>query len=351
MQTGIENNHGQRRSGFELLRILAALGVLALHYNDSGVFDGLSKQVNLLVLNLNECFWAWPVDVFLMLSGYFSFRNKRVSLKKPAMLYVQLVVFRLLGSLIGALKSGSGLAPGKLLACFLPLNYFVVLFIAVYLISPWLNALYNCLDRDAKRRMILCLFAVFSLWAYAGDLLSAAIGLSMNFASPVSISGDISGHTVVNFALCYLIGAAIADDVITLKRPLPCFFAATAATMLFCLANGDDYVAISYCSPFVILQAVSLMCFFRTLDIGCVKWINMLGGASLSVYLTQIYLFGFFGRERFMWSRPYVLLAHILVSQISIYLVGFLVHIAYTGLTTPIFDRIWRKQNVDTEVS
>ena len=212
MQTGIENNHGQRRSGFELLRILAALGVLALHYNDGGIFDGLSKQVNLLVLNLNECFWAWPVDVFLMLCGYFSYQKKRVDLKKPTMLYVQLVVFRLAGSAIGVLRSGSGLAPGKLFACFLPLNYFVVLYIAVYLISPWLNALYNGLDRDAKRRMILCLFAVFSLWAYAGDLLSAAIGLSMNFASPVSISGDISGHTVVNFALCYLIGAAIAED-------------------------------------------------------------------------------------------------------------------------------------------
>ena len=93
MQTGIENNHGQRRSGFELLRILAALGVLALHYNDGGIFDGLSKQVNLLVLNLNECFWAWPVDVFLMLCGYFSYQKKRVDLKKPTMLYVQLVVF------------------------------------------------------------------------------------------------------------------------------------------------------------------------------------------------------------------------------------------------------------------
>lgn len=349
MQAGIENRHSQRQSGFELLRILAVLGVVALHYNDAGMFADLSKQINVLTLELNECFWAWSVDAFLMITGYFSYKKKRIDLKKPTMLYVQLVVFRQLGSAIDAWKSGTTLSLQAVLTNFLPINYFLMLYIAVYLLSPWLNALFNGLERAEKRKMLLTGFAVFSLWAYAADLLSVAIDINLNQASPVSIYGDISGHSVVCFVLCYLIGACIAEGVISVKRPLPCFFAATAATMLICLINGDNYVAISYCSPFVILQAASLMCFFRGLDIGCVKWINRLGAASFSVFLTQLYLFGFYGQERFMWSRPYVLLAHVAISQISILLVGFVAHVIYTSLTTPVFNRIWRKKTADVK--
>ena len=80
----------ERNSNLELLRIAAACGVIALHYNDMSI----ASQTNALALSMNECLWAWSVDVFLMISGYCSSRRMEIDWKKPVRLYVQLVFFR-----------------------------------------------------------------------------------------------------------------------------------------------------------------------------------------------------------------------------------------------------------------
>lgn len=58
-----------------------------------------------------------------------------------------------------------------LLFCVVPENYFVVLYIVLYLFSPFINRLLNCLDRRGKLLLGAMLFAVFSVWAYSVELL------------------------------------------------------------------------------------------------------------------------------------------------------------------------------------
>lgn len=68
----------ERNSAFDVLRILLALFVIALHFNnsrDGGAFvfaNGISREIVLLM----EAFAICAVNVFLMLSGYFLCERK-----------------------------------------------------------------------------------------------------------------------------------------------------------------------------------------------------------------------------------------------------------------------------------
>ena len=328
----------ERKSGIELLRIVAACGVIALHYNDMSI----ANQTNALALSMNECLWAWSVDVFLMISGYCSFRRQEIDWKKPVRLYVQLVFFRLFAALLTAFLTGE-LTVGGLLYSFVPINYFFSIYIAVYLVSPLLNRVSSGMERDQKRRALFLLLGIFSVWAYAVDLLSVPLDANLSQATPLSISGNISGHNVVNFALCYLVGAALGDGTITIPRPLLCFAASTAVILLLS-PYFSGYLATSYCSPFVILQAASALAFFASLKLGSVKWINRLAAACFTVYLTHLTLFAFIHRERFADARLRILFTHLVLCQIGLYLAGFLLHEVYTFLSEPVFRAIWKTE-------
>ena len=328
----------ERNSNLELLRIAAACGVIALHYNDMSI----ASQTNALALSMNECLWAWSVDVFLMISGYCSSRRMEIDWKKPVRLYVQLVFFRLFAALLTAFLSGK-LTVGELLYSFLPINYFFCIYIAVYLVSPLFNRLSSVMDRSQRRRALFLLLGIFSVWAYAVDLLSVPLDANLSQATPLSISGNISGHNVVNFALCYLVGAAIGDGTVTIPKPLLCFAASTAAILLLS-PYFSAYLATSYCSPFVILQAASALAFFASLKLGSVKWINRLAAACFTVYWTHLPLFAFSHREQFAEGRLRLLFAHLALCQIGLYLAGFLLHEVYTFLSEPVFRAIWKTE-------
>ncbi len=328
----------ERNSNIELLRIVAACGVIAMHYNDMNI----ANQVSAVALSVNEGLCSWSVDVFLMISGYCSFRRMEIDWKKPVRLYVQLVFFQLFAALLTAYLNG-GLTVGALLYSFLPINYFFCIYIAVYLVSPLMNRLSAPMEREQKRRALFLLLGIFSLWAYAVDLLSVILDANLSQATPLSISGNISGHNVVNFALCYLIGAALGDGTVKIPKPV-LWFAASTAVVLLLSPYFSSYLANSYCSPFVILQAASALSFFAALDLGRKKWINRLASASFTVYLTHLTLFVFIHRERFINGRLRVMFAHLLLCEIGLYLAGFVLHEVYVFLSEPVFRAIWKTE-------
>ena len=75
----------ERNSGIELLRILAAMGVIILHYNNAEIGGGLkySSGWNLLMLQLLQNTAICAVNVFVLISGYFLSRSGRRDCTKP----------------------------------------------------------------------------------------------------------------------------------------------------------------------------------------------------------------------------------------------------------------------------
>ena len=332
----------ERSSNIELLRIIAACGVIARHY-DNSLFLGSSKY---FVFDMCDCWFAWVVTAFFMISGYFSYRRMELEWSKPIKLYIQLVFFRILEVLLATLRTGKTV-PGDFLMSFVPLNYFFSLYIAVYLISPYLNRLFAALDPKQKRRGLLLAVGVFSIWAYAVDLLSVPLDTNLGMASPLSIAGNMSGYNVVNFSLCYLIGAAVGDGSLRIKKPLLCFAASTAAILLI-RPYFSTYLASSFCSPFVLLQTASILCLFHSWDIGSIGWINRLAGACFTVYLSHSMLMRFVRPESIYDAPTVVMCANLLFSVAALYLAGFLLHEAYVFLTAPLFRAIWKTEKKES---
>lgn len=75
----------ERNSGIELLRILAAMGVIILHYNNAEIGGGLKYAAGYhqLVLQLLQNTAICAVNVFVLISGYFLSRSGKRDCTKP----------------------------------------------------------------------------------------------------------------------------------------------------------------------------------------------------------------------------------------------------------------------------
>ena len=335
----------QRQSNMDLLRILATIGVIALHYNGIEEYGGFSlsqNEVNMTLLGLNECLWAWPVNVFIMMSGYFMYKREKVDIKKPVMLFVQLIVFQMLDYALEVSMGQRKFKIQALLFCIVPENYFVVLYIVLYLFSPFINRLFNSLDKRGKLLLGAMLFTVFSVWAYSVDLLELLLNRGLNQSSPVAFGGDAEGYSIVNFTMCYFIGALLGEGVLSFHRPAAMFVVATATNCVVCMAF-DPYSAAAYSNPLVIIQAASLLNAFSKLNIACSGFVTRLAGASFTVFLVHLILLRFCRIGQFANSDPLIMFAHIILCQIGLYAVSYVIHLIYTGITKPTWEKLWKR--------
>ena len=81
----------ERDSNIELLRILATLGVLFLHFNTASDSYALlnASGTNRVILYLLETVSICGVDLLVLISGYFMVNQSQCSLWKPIELIIQ----------------------------------------------------------------------------------------------------------------------------------------------------------------------------------------------------------------------------------------------------------------------
>ncbi|MDY6352142.1 MAG: hypothetical protein SPL57_03760, partial [Lachnospiraceae bacterium] len=86
---------GRRQSGIELLRILAATGVIVLHYNNPVIGGGLNtaEGINRGLLYFLEALNVCAVNVFVLINGFFDVEHQKRDLMKPLKLIVQVMLF------------------------------------------------------------------------------------------------------------------------------------------------------------------------------------------------------------------------------------------------------------------
>ena len=90
----------KRDIGIEILRMLAMLLIVCQHFlNHGGIYKNAGENVFLLHL-INQLF-APSVNIFVLISGYFSL-NSHFKWQKPAGLYLQVIFYLLLMPLVGA---------------------------------------------------------------------------------------------------------------------------------------------------------------------------------------------------------------------------------------------------------
>ena len=324
-----------RQSNMELLRILAAAGVIVLHFN-ARALAAAPPPGRYLLLGL-QLLSASSVNVFVMLSGYFLWRRERVSVHKPLSLLLQLVVCRLAMHGIELVLGSAEFTWEGLLLLVVPTDYFLVLYAALYLLSPYLNRVIALQDDRKLRRFLLLLLLVFSVWNYAGQLLSLLTGLSFTSGSTVGIKGAQDGYTIVNFILCYCVGAAIGRKSLTVRRPGLLLLGCLAAELL--LSRLGLYFSISYLSPFVICQAACAVLLAERVRFQS-RFVNFIAGAALSVYIIHMHLLARFDPASCAGRSLFGTAAYLAMTVAVIYAAGVAAQVLYTALARPIRRRL-----------
>lgn len=190
----------KRQANYELLRIIAMLMVVTLHYlNHTGMLPvpGEAAGAGRIMGMLMESFCIVAVNVYVLISGYFlveaGFKVKRV-----LVLICQILFYALLIPLI---MTGTGMFHGEggiygLISYFLPIQtehyWFATAYVLMYLFTPILNI---AVKNMSKQQLQITL---------GGLLLFFCVGKSL---LPIQLVTDRFGYDFGWFLCVYLVAA------------------------------------------------------------------------------------------------------------------------------------------------
>lgn len=349
-----------RNSNIELLRILAMIGVIILHYNNPQIGGAIkyasSTKFNNYILYMLECIFISAVNVFILISGYYMCSSKKIAIAKPFQLIIQVIFFRLFSYIIFVLIEKFPYSSEELRINFLPVNYFVILYVTLYVLAPFINFFINRISIKSFSRLIYTLLILFSIWPTTVDLLIPILNSNLSGLSTISMYGSQYGYTIVNFILMYILGAYISKLDITVHTGLRQRFIYLSLLILcwitlFCWVQYNIFtqkgmsVVFSYCNPLVIASAIIIFIIFIKFKPRHNQFINILAKGSFTVYLAHTYFFDLLHIDKAATRHPLILICHIALSCISIYIICWILSLIYGFLEKILLSAIYKKLN------
>lgn len=344
-----------RESNIELLRILAMLGVIILHYNNPSIGGGLSfvkyGSLNYWFLNVVESIFICAVNLFMIISAYFMASSNKRDLWKPIQLLAQVIIFSVSKyALISMIKCN--LSIRGLIGALIPANYFVILYIVVFIISPYINLIFEQLDLRKRKLFICTLILLFSVYPTIVDVFIEVTKHSFNGLSSIGMYGSQYGYSIVNFTLCYCVGAYIrfeSEDIskVNTSKLLGGLLACVIIMTVWSALNDrigyfTEKTAWEYCNPLVIMSAVCAFLLFQRIKIKNSKLINSLAKGSFTVYLLHERFIKHIGVEKFVNYNVFLLISHMVISSVLIYLGCWVVYLLYAKFEKAVFGIIKR---------
>lgn len=270
----------ERKSNFELLRIVAMLLVLLIHYTPVRIIDTtggiyLTNHILQDIINLELKSLSFVcVNCFVLISGYWgirlrlkSFLNLLFQMTFWSAVCVVLAVFifdvaniSVVGAFIENIASG----------------WFPKSYLALFVVAPILNSFIKSSSEEELGKFILLFY-----------LLSTIGGYLMGW------SDFNEGMSALSLVGLYLIGAYLRMTtlkIFTLKPRYDLMLYLGLGLLMVILNVLLIIVGISsspygYLNPVVIVMSIYLFLFFKKLDIGYSEVINFLATSAFSVYL------------------------------------------------------------------
>lgn len=161
----------ERNVGLDLLRILAMIMIVTLHYLGKGglIQENNSTTINLVLIQFLEALSLVAVNCYVLISGYF-LTESEFKIKKILNLWLEVIFYSVT---IYIILIFSGLIKFNIKDMFkaiLPITtkqyWFVNVYFAMYIFSPYINKLIKNLSKEElKKLMIICivLFSILSI--------------------------------------------------------------------------------------------------------------------------------------------------------------------------------------------
>lgn len=267
-----------RQSNIELCRIISILMVVFLHSNFS-VFGWprTMEQVNFQLLTA-ECFCIIGVNVFVLITGYFSTTPKPKSLLNLAYICLFYAVLRVCFDLI----TGNQITVNNFFFISRS-NWFIPVYLGLVLFTPALNAMCETLPKGKFQIALLSLLFFEFYMGYFPARPQLGIGLT-------------DGCSVLAFLVLYLVGRYVKMYGVPtfIQRYCVVLYVITSsvitASYYFVVYFGYGKLAhkmISYSSPLVIFSALCFLLIFVNLRIPSSKVINHISKSVLAVLLVH----------------------------------------------------------------
>ena len=275
---------------------------------------------------------------------YHSYRRNMI---KPIKLLLQVILFQAIPSMVGALLGYHDFAIGKFIRTLIPANYYVILYITLYWISPYLNIVINMLDLKQLRHCFIVLFVIFSIWPTLVDVAGEINGTSIVGLSTVSMYGSQWGYSIVNFILLYILGAVLGRG----EKPKEkwgkitlLLLCNTLVLTIWAFVNDktgfiNERSAWEYCNPFLIVEAILIFKVFRQMTIKSLvlkKLILLTAQNVFGVFLLHTHFFKFFPAEKLNITNGIVLWGKILGISVLMFVICSVITYTYVIVMGPI---------------
>lgn len=327
----------KRNSSIELLRIISMLGVIILHYNNENMGGGFKYvtqgSVNQLYLYLTENIFVGAVNLFIMISAYFLCKTKKRKLSKVIELIFQVIVFQVIFYFVG-MRMGQVFSIKGLLLCFLPTNYFVILYSVIYIISPYFDLLIEKMEQKEFKKFLIVIFSLFSIWSFGVDCLGNVLGRSITGLSTVGAYGSQAGYSIVNFTLLYFVGAYIRIYGEKMNKKMVSCISIISLMILFITSLGEHKLGLgltvtwNYNNPVLIIFSATILLLVVNLNFYS-GIMNELAKAAFTCFLVQGFFVYKIHVESVVNSNTLVLIGHQLLISVGLYLISYICYKIY----------------------
>ena len=344
----MDNVKKTRESGVELLRIIAALMVMALHINTELLISPTTLKENLLfssfMIDISSC----CVDIFILITGFYLSKTNKRTIAKPLYLILMFLLFRWAVYAFGVFEGAKSFDLQSVFRYGIPFNYFITLFVILYIISPYINLILSKLSRKGWIAFMVIVVGIFSIYATLIDDVSILTNNYKTGSSPITREGSSFGFNIVNFCLLYCIGAFINSGIIDLEKWYKEKKAYVWLALVVCMVltfiwheiTGDyDAGSYSYQSPLVITMAVCWFMIFKNLHFRN-RFINLLAKAPFAVFLTHEFFFPFAKIDHFAAQNVGIYVVYFFVLLCLLYLVGWVYWFGYDFVTKRLFAKL-----------
>lgn len=313
-----------RKSKFELLRIVLILMVITVHYFGTGkaLTEISNNNFNYYITHFIESFCIIAVNTFIVMTGYFMTDKKRININKTIKLLADMIVYGILIYLFLVLIGKVCICKEsivKLLNSFVGgTNWFIIIYCILYLLIPYINKLLmNISEKEYK--ILLCISIIFfCLWPTI---------------IPNKTTVADSGLGIINFIILYMLGVYIKKyfkiEKYSLKKYILFYISISIVTFIYSLIPSR---AFCYNSIFNIIGAIALFLTFCKMKEFNNERVNQIAQNTFGIYIIHANVF----ISDFLWNdilkcREYyykeIYILHTVCSIILVYLFSMFINI------------------------
>lgn len=329
----------ERNSNFEFLRIVLILMIITLHYIN-GDMGGLLYNVNVGSFNYYlsrflESLCIIAVNVFVIITGYFSYKKTSIKISKPLKLFLLSIFYGLVIS-IGVIifkKIPIDISVVKQIIQTCLSRWFVVIYCILYLLIPYINKIVHSISEKNLRILIVINIVFFYIWPSFFTMSTLTDG----------------GYGIINFINLYLIGVYIRLYKDNFKHQLIniiVFLLSASITFMFSLnSNWAWYEPTHWDYSFIfnLISSISFFLIFKNIKIKNNKFINNLASYSFIVYiihensfLRKILYRDIFNSDLY-WNRK-SMIVNLVITVIGIYIICVVIEFIRRLLFKKFFD-------------